>query len=551
MGAVTDELERAREAYRRRAWRDAYDLLSAADGATPLSASDLELLATASHLIDDEPCALAALERAHRAHVEAKDRLRAARCAFWMGLFLLLRGETGRATGWLGRSQRLIEPEPSDCVERGYLLLPAAEQQLGSGDGEAAHATATRAASVGERCGDVGLTACARHLEGRALLLQGSIVPGLALLDEAMLTASGRDVSPVLTGMIYCSVIDACLGVYAFSRAREWTAVLTQWCADQPQLVAFTGTCVVHRAQVLQLSGVWRSALAEVRGACDRFARGTGQRPPGAALYEQAEVYRLRGELGVAEEAYGDASRMGCEPQPGLALLRLAQGRLDAAEAALRHLVSAATGRLQRSRLLPAYIEVLLAAGDVAGARQACDDLGQIADGFPIEALAAIHAQARASVELAEGNPTAAIASARFAWDAWERIEAPYFCARSRELIGLACRALGDDDGCRLQLDAARSVFEKLEAAPDAARLAALMGAPRPAARPKAHPSGLTARELEVLRLVAAGGTNKAIGRELHLSEKTVERHLSHIFSKLDVPSRSAATAYAYKNKLV
>jgi DNA-binding CsgD family transcriptional regulator len=550
---VTDELERARDAYRRRAWRDAYDLLSAADAVAALSAGDLELLATASHLVDDEACALAALERAHRAHVEADERLRAARCAFWMGLFLLLRGETGRATGWLGRSQRLIEAEPSECVERGYLLLPAAEQQLGSGDGEAAHATASRAASIGERCGDVGLTACARHLQGRALLAQGSIEPGLALLDEAMLAASGSEVSPVLTGMIYCSVIDACLRVYAFSRAREWTAVLTQWCAEQPQLVAFTGTCVAHRAQILQLSGVWRSALAEVRGACDRFAGGKGQRPPGGALYEQAEVLRLRGELEAAEEAYSDASRMGSEPQPGLALLRMAQGRLDAAEPALRRLVTAATDRLQRSKLLPAYIEVLLATGNVAQARQACDDLARIADGFPIEALGAIHAQARASVELAEGDPTAAIASARRAWDAWERIEAPYLCARSRELIGLACRALGDDDGCRLQLDAARSVFQRLEAAPDAARIAVLMGAPGlpPTAKAQASVSGLTARELQVLRLVAAGGTNKAIGRELHLSEKTVERHLSHIFSKLDVPSRSAATAYAFKNKLV
>jgi DNA-binding CsgD family transcriptional regulator len=236
----------------------------------------------------------------------------------------------------------------------------------------------------------------------------------------------------------------------------------------------------------------------------------------------------------------------GREPQPGLALLRLAQGRSNAAAAAIRRVVSATRDRLQRARLLPAFIEILLAVGDIPDARGACRDLEDIAKSFHTAVLAAMAADARGAIELAEGDAQAALGSLRCAWQVWQHIEAPYLAARVRVLVGQACRALGDVEGAALELDAARTVFKQLGAGPDLARIESL-------SQETAidHPAGLTRRELQVLRLVSTGKTNKVIASELSLSEKTVDRHLSNILTKLNVPSRSAATAYAYQHKLI
>jgi DNA-binding NarL/FixJ family response regulator len=390
------------------------------------------------------------------------------------------------------------------------------------------------------------LIACARHLQGRSLLHKGGIASGLALLDEAMVAVSAGEVSPVMTGLLYCSVIQACQRFYALSRAREWTAALAQWCDKQPEMVAFTGTCLVHRAEILQLRGAWQEAIEEARRACKRFSQGTDPSPPGTALYQEAEVHRLRGEFAEAQAAYRAASQEGCEPQPGLALLLLAQGRTDAAVAAIRRVVGITTDRLQRISLLPAYVEIMLAAGDVGGARNASRELQEAAQTFESEVLRAIAAHARGAVELGE-NPRGALASLRLAFQSWQQAEAPYLAARVRVLLGLACRALGDEESGALELDAARTVFSQLGAAPDLARADALLA--QGTASGSAH--GLTPRELQVLRLVAAGKTNKKIAVELILSEKTVDRHVSNIFTKLDVPSRAAATAYAYEHKLI
>lgn len=541
-----DTLERGRESYGRRAWGDAYESLSLADRAAPLGAEDLELLAISAFLVGRDDDYVRALDRAHHAHLDAGEGVRAARSAFWLGLRLLLRGEMGRATGWLARAQRLLEREEHDCVERGYLLLPVAEQRLAAGDWEAAYATAAGAAEIGDRFREADLIACARHLQGRALMLQGRVEAGLGLLDEAMVAVTAGELSPLMTGLIYCSVIESCQQVYALGRAREWTSALAQWCAEQPEMVAFTGRCLVHRAEIMQLNGAWRDAIEEARRARERFSRGIDQQPTGSAVYQQAEVHRLRGEHAAAEEAYRSASRCGWDPQPGLALLRLAQGRTDAAVAAIRRVVRATTDRLQRTRLLPAYVEIMLAVGDIQEARAACRELEEIAAGFGVGVLGAMAAHARGAVELAEGDAQAALGSLRRAWQVWHQVEAPYVAARVRVLVGLACRALGDDDGARLELDAARAVFERLGAAPDLARIDSLTQD-----APSGRPHGLTPRELQVLRLVAAGKTNKAIAVELFLSEKTVDRHVSNIFTKLDVPSRAAATAYAYEHKLI
>lgn len=537
---MLDGIEHGRESYQRRAWAHAYQSLAAADRVTPLGVEDLELLARSAYLIGRDHEFHRFLERAHHAHLEASDQIRAARCAFWLGLRLLLRGELGQATGWLGRSRRLLEGR--DCVEQGYLLLPVAEQQLGEGHVEAAHTTALGAVEIGERFGDVDLLACARHVQGRALIRQGQVQSGLALLDEAMLTVVAGEVSPILTGLIYCSVIEACQEVYALSRSREWTSALAHWCQQQPEMVAFTDTCLVRRSEILQFQGAWPDALAEACRACERSDRD----PPGAALYQQGEVHRLRGEFATAEREYRNASQLGWEPQPGLAFLRMAQGRTDAASAAIRRVLGAATDRLQRAKLLPAYVEIMLATGDIEAGRTGCRELAEIAERFDTDVLRAMAAHARGAVDLAEGEARAALGPLRLAFDIWHKLEAPYEEARVRVLMGLACRTLGDDEAAGLEEGAARAAFEQLGAAPDLARLDTFGGR---GGSPQGHP--LSPRELQVLRMVVAGKTNKAIAAALFVSERTIDRHVSNILSKLDVPSRAAATAYAYDNKLL
>jgi DNA-binding CsgD family transcriptional regulator/tetratricopeptide (TPR) repeat protein len=539
------ELDLGRKCYERRAWADAYRSLSLADHAAPLDGGDLELLAMSAYLLGRDDEYLRTLERACHSYLSAGQCARAVRCAFWMGFRLLMRGETGRATGWFGRGQRLLEREPRECAERGYLLTPFVEQRLESGDHEAAYAAASDAAAIGERCGDRDLIACARHQQGRIRLQEGQVEAGLALLDETMVMVTAGELSPLVTGLMYCSVIKACQQVYALDRTLEWTAALTQWCEGQPDLVTFAGVCQVHRAEIMQVRGAWPEAIEEARRAYAR-SQSIDRRAAAAALYQQAEVHRLKGEFAAAEKAYRGASQLGLEPQPGFALLRLVQGRTDAAVTAIRRVASTTVDRLKRMSLLPAYVEIMLAAGDVPDARNACQELEDIARRFDTGVPDAIAAQARGAVDLAEGDGRAALGSLRRAFEVWQRIEAPHAAARVRVLIGLACRALGDEDGAGLEIDAARSIFERLGAKPDLARI----DSPTKGTT-CGHTYQLTPRELQVLRLVATGETNKVIASKLSLSEKTVDRHVSNIFGKLDVPSRAAATAFAYRHKLL
>jgi DNA-binding CsgD family transcriptional regulator/tetratricopeptide (TPR) repeat protein len=535
-----NDLERGREAYGRRAWGDAYHALLSADQAAPLEVQDLERLATAAYLAGRELEFQRILERLYRLHVESGDGARAARCTFWLAISFLLRGENGRSNAWTARGQRLVEAH--DCVERGYLAVVVAEHELGEGRGAAAQATAAQAAARGESCRDADLAAAARHTQGRALIQQGDVVGGLKCLDETMLAVVGSELSPIMTGLMYCSVIDTCRRVYALGRAREWTAAFSRVCEEQPEMGAFTGICLVHRAEILQLQGAWPEALSEACLACER-ARRADRKPPGAALYQQAEIHRLCGQFAKAEDAYRAASELGFEPQPGLALLRLGQGRTEAACAAMRRLISATSDPVRRAGLLPAHLEIMLASGDLEEARRTRDELRALAAAFDTDWLRAIVAQADGAIASAEGHAHDALDRLRCAFDLWERLEAPYEAARVRVLIARACRALGDDESAGLEIAAARSVFERLGARPALVRLAAPEA---PASR-----SPLTARELRVLRLVSTGRTNKQIAGELGLSERTVDRHVTNILTKLEVRSRTAATAYAYDHKLL
>jgi DNA-binding CsgD family transcriptional regulator len=543
---AADRLERGRQAYVGRRWLDAYESLSQADQTAPLRAEELELLATSACMLGRDQDYLDVLERAHHAHLDAGDALPAARCAFWVGTHLAIRGEMGGATGWLGRARRLIELQERDCVERGYLLVPQMMGQEEAGDYEAAHATAVEAARIGERFGDRDLLALALHEQGRVLAKQGRVAAGLELLDEAMVAVIAGELSPIVTGLIYCSVIEGCHQVYELRRAGEWTAALTRWCEEQPDMVSFTGRCLVHRAEIMQLHGAWPEALGEAQRAGQRFAQALNQVAAGEASYRRGEIHRLRGELVPAEEAYREASRRGWEPQPGLALLRLAQGDEHAAAAAIRRVVGETTEPLARAGLLTVHVGIMLAVGDAEEARSACRELEEISEDFQGGMLGAMVSHARGAVALADGDAWAALVALRCACHVWQELGAPYECARARVLVGLACRALGDEDTAALELAAARGVFEQVGAAPDLARVDALV--PRAPGR-AVH--GLTARELQVLRLVAAGETNKAIAASLVLSERTVDRHVSNIFAKLRVATRAAATAYAYEHRLV
>ncbi|HJQ27704.1 MAG TPA: hypothetical protein VJ827_00055, partial [Rubrobacter sp.] len=484
---------------------EAFKSLSLADRTTRLGAEELELLATSAFMIGRDDDFLGYLERAYHAYLDIGEAMRAVRCAFWVGINLALRGETSRATGWLGRAQRLVEREESDCVERGYLLVPNVLRHEASGNWEAAYAAAADAAQIAERFGDADLFALAVHEQGLIMVNQGRVEEGLGLLDEAMVAVTAGELSPIVTGIVYCSVISGCQEVYALGRAQEWTAALTRWCEEQPEMVAFGGQCLVHRAEIMELHGAWRDALVEARRARKRCEQGKNLRATAQSFYRQGEVHRLRGEHAAAEEAYRDASRYGWEPQPGLALLWLAEGRGDAAAAALRRALGETTKPLKRARLLPAYIEAMLVDGDVEEARDACRELGEISARYESGMLDAMVAHAKGAVDLTEGDARTSLLALRRAWQLWHDLEVPYEAARVRVLLGLACRALGDHDTAVLELEAARSTFSELGALPDLARVDSLT---RRAPSVDAH--GLTPRELQVLRLVAAGETNKA-----------------------------------------
>lgn len=545
VGSVT-ELEQARAAYADRSWTSTYERFKRADDAVPLAAHDLELLATSAYMLGRNDEYFEALERAHTEHLNAGDALPAARCAFWVGIQLAQQGEMGRASGWLARSARLVEREGRDCVEQGYLLLPLMFQQEGAGDLEAAIATAARAIETGERFGDRDLMALAMHSQGHLLALDGRPREGLPLLDESMVAVAAGELSPIVSGIVYCGVILGCQAAYEPRRAQEWTAALAQWWQQQPDMVAFTGRCLVHRAEVLERQGAWADALEEAQRAGPRCLAGKNPKAAGEAAYLKAEVHRLQGRSEAAEEAYREANELGREPQPGLALLRLEHGETDAALAAIRRALGEAMERPKRIGLLPAYVELVLAAGDLRAAQEACRELEELAVGYEGGMLDAVAAHARGTVELAAGNAGSALRSLRTALHAWQGLDAPYEAARSRVRIAKACRALGDSDAAAMEAEAARATFERLGAAPELARLETLSELVEGRGT-----HGLTGRELEVLRLVAAGKTNRAIAAELVISERTVDRHVSNIFVKLGVASRSAATAFAYEHGLV
>ena len=540
-------LDLGRDAFRRHAWASASDQLATAAERTPLDVADLELLAVAAYLAGRDDASAAAWEQAHHEHLRRGDPAGAARCGFWLALAMIMRGEMARGGGWVARAQRLVEDARLDGPERGFLMLPAAFATLLEGGAAAAYAIFEQAVAIGERFAEPDLVALARHGLGQALLLRGDTAAGLALLDEVMTAITAGEVGPITSGLIYCAVIETCQDIYDLRRAHEWTAALSDWCAAQPELVPYRGQCLVHRSEVMQQAGEWPDAMQEARLACQRLSTPTVHPALGRAMYQLAELYRLCGQAVEAEAAYRRAGECGHYPQPGLALLRVTQGRVDAAAVAIRGAAEQVTDRMARARVLSAYVEIVLATDDVGAARTAADELTVIAGDIGAPLLLAMAAHARGAVLLAEGDARGALDALREADAGWRSLQARYEGARTRVLVGMARSRLGDDDTAQLELDGARAVFVGLGATPDVELLDRMTAAPRR----DPNPGGLSPRELEVLRLVATGRTNHAIAVELVLSEKTVARHVSNIFAKLDLRSRSAATAYAYEHGLV
>lgn len=544
---MTDVLSRGRESFERQEWGEAYRELSrAASTSQDVTPADLELVATAAYLTGRDAESEAMWTRAHERFLTSGDAERAARSAFWLGLLLVLRGEEARGGGWLARADRIVRELPGESVVSGYVLVAAALQRLGGGAPDEAYETFAAAIEVGERYAEADLRTLGHLGRGQSLVAMGDPWGATRSLDEAMVAVEAREVSVVVAGIVYCAVILTCQQIHDLRRAQQWTSALSDWCAAQPDLVPYRGQCLVHRSQLLQLRGQWPAAMEEALRACRRLSDPPGQPALGMALYQRAELHRLRGELDDAEGAYRQSARRGHSPHPGLALLRLAQHRVEDARGAICRVVDETHAEGPRAEALGAYVEIMLAAGDVDAARAAADELTAFARRIARPLLEARAASARGAVLLAEGDGRGAAEELSRARETWDGLDVPYEAARVRVLLDGAYRLRGDPDTGRLERDTARVVFEEVGALPDLERLREQ----EPPATARAG-GALTSREVEVMRLVAAGLTNRDIAGALVISEKTVARHLSNIFTKLDLPNRAAATAYAYEQGLM
>ena len=536
-------LDQGRSAFREHRWTAAFESFRDADQHGGLPAADLERLAAAEVLTGNAVTGLESLTRAHEEYLVMGDLEGAARCAAWMALNLQNLGEGARAGGWLARGQRLVDELGEPAAVQGFLLIPHCLGMLYGGDPAGALKLFSEAAQIGQRFQDRDLSALALLGTGQATLELGRSEEGLRIFDEVMVAVTAGELSAVPSGIAYCAVIGNCHIAFDLERALQWTAALDRWCRDRPDMIAFSGQCQAHRAELFRLHGAWAEALEAAAAARDRSGKGDPQAHYGGH-YQQGEVQRLMGKLDEAAASFMQAARSGYEPQPGLALVSLARGDARQAQAMIRRAASLADTATRR-HLLPALVDIELAVPDLPAARQGADELLDFAQDCPMPMVRSVASQAHGSVLLDEGDPVGASIALRQAWHLWLGLGVPYEAGRCRVLIGRACRDLGDDLSARMEFEAAHAEFLELGAAPAAAWAASLMGEDDGGSSVP-----LTAREAEVLRLVATGQGNRAIAAVLFLSEKTVARHISNIFLKLGLSSRSAATRYAFEHGL-
>lgn len=526
-------------------WTETYIELSKADREDSLEPEDLEILATAAYLTGKDAECLEILGRAYQNYLSHGQFDQAVRCTFWLGIIHINRGDKAQGSGWIMRGSRLLDKNDLVCPERGLLLIPVALGTLSEGDATKAMKLFEQAASIGEKFNDADIKAIARLGYGQAMVRQGDVTKGIKLLDEAMIIVKAEEVHLIAKGIIYCAVISVCRKVWDLKRAQEWTSALSRWCNSQPDLVPFRGQCLVRRAEIMQMFGEWPEAMKEVEQACSRFQTSV---PPatGEAYYRQAELHRLLGAFEKAEDCYREAAKWGKNPQPGLALLRLAQGQADAAKTSISNTLQETKDTRVRAELLPAVVKIMITVRQNEEARTAAEELCKIAENFDVPYLYAMSSYALGEVLFAEGDCRQALDHLQKASKCWNTLDLPYESARTRELKGLVYRELDDEDSSDMELAAAKWVFEQLKAMPDLKRVNRLLNKKR-----DHETHGLTLRELQVLRQVATGKTNKSVAGELFISERTVDRHVSNIFNKLGVSSRVEASTFALKNKIL
>ncbi|MFC7595584.1 LuxR C-terminal-related transcriptional regulator [Terrabacter sp. GCM10028922] len=540
---VVDELLRARAEFERGDWASAFAHWSAVDpdGLTP---EDLESAGSAAQLLGRRDDAVDRFRRAFDAWTAAGEVAAAARVAFRLSMVLRVTSDHSAASAWLARGERLVADLPDGSLEAGYLTFSRMFTHLGQGRYVEALACAEAATEAGRRHGDAGLVAVGLCAQGRIAIYGGRIPDGISFLDESMLEATSHALEPILLGNVYCTAIEGCQEVSDFRRVAEWTHQLHRWCVDQSGLVAFTGQCALHRGQLMRARGAWGEALEELSAAIERYRLGGSTAAIGQASCERGDLLRLRGDLAGADAAYQLSAEHGYDPQPGAALLWLARGADGAAVAAVRRLLAEPGPSVARSRVLPAAVDVLVAVHDTDAARECAAELEGLAASFGSEVLAASAAAAWGRVELASNDPAGALPYLRRAHQAWVALEMPYEAALALTATGRALIALGDAESARTPLASARQAFAALGARPDVEAIDRLTA-------PGSRPAGLSEREIEVLRLVAAGRSNAEIAAELVLSDRTVARHLSNIFTKIGVGSRTGAAAFAFEHDLV
>lgn len=535
---MAELLEQARDAYARFRWDDAYRHLRAAAEQEPLDAEDLAALADAAWWLGHTDESLALSEEVYRHHLHGAHVPQAARLAIEIGFLWLMRGEATVGSGWISRARRLLADVP-ECAAHGYLTYLEVEEALGAGRCDEAIELTHRVQQLADRHDDPTLRAVGMVLEGAAEVRRGRVEAGLAVIDEAMLPVRAGEVQPSWTGNLYCHMIDLFIELADIRRARAWTEATERWCDQHSNAAMFVGICRVHRAQLFHLDGAWATAEQHAAQACADLAdMNVGVVAEGH--YQIGELRRLRGDHPAAEEAYARAQELGRDPQPGLARLRLAEGQIAAADTALRSALAATTRSPDRVPLLLARVDVAAARGEADAAVGAADELAAIAGTFNTPGLLASARQAAGVARLAAGEPARALPALRDAWRRWRELDAPYDAARMRARVAEALAAVGDREAAGREADSARAVFEELGA------VDALRALDR-AFAPAAPPGGLSAREVEVLHCVCAGHTNRQIASALTISEKTVARHLSNIFSKLGVASRTEAAAVAFR----
>jgi DNA-binding NarL/FixJ family response regulator len=536
------DIDRAREAVSREAWREAYEEFRAleADSLTP---QDLEGLAEAAWWLSRNDESVAARQRAYAGYAGSGEDARAAYMAGRLAVEHFMREEPAVGAGWLMRAHRHLDDLP-ECVEHGFLAVIESTVARFRGSLDEASEFAVRATDIGQRFRNPDLIALGIHTSGLILISRGREPEGVALLDEAMTAVVAGELSSYFTGVVYCNVIEACLELADVRRAGEWSEAARAWCRSVPPESPYPGLCRINRAEVASLRGEWAEAESEALRASEELV-SFDPKAAASAFYETGEIRRRLGNTAGAEDAFARARELGFDPQPGLALLRLDQGKAEAAHTSLRLAVAGTEGNSRhRARLLAAEVDVALVVNDRVAARAAGDELAAMARDSAKPALAAAAATALGAIRLAENDAAEALEHLRRACSIWQELRLPYESARARTLYGRAVRAAGDEDGARLELRAALTTFERLGAFPDARRTARLL------TEPEDLPRGLTSREAEVLRLVAAGKSNREIAAELVISEHTVARHLQNMFTKLDVSSRSAATAFAFEHGL-